>query len=332
MKSLSEMSMAISSLQKNDPIFVSGHRGLLGSALVAELKDQGYTNLILAPHSELDLIDQARTFDFLKSTRPKAVLHCAARVGGIQANSKFPAEFIAQNLASTYNVIQGAHLADVENLIFFGSNCMYPTAAPQPMPENQILQGPMEPSNLAYGAAKVAGLVMTDSYRKQYGRRYFSVIPSSLYGPNDNFDPTQSHVTPALLLKFHQSKRSGASSMEMWGTGKPRRELLFSRDAAAGIVMLLEKYDVSLGAVNLGAGDDLSVREIGETIAQVVGFTGEIKFDTTKPDGNMRKLLDSSRAQSLGFKPKTSLKDGLKMTYDWLTSAEYVRGVARDQR
>lgn len=321
--------MAIS---KNDSIFVSGHRGLLGSALVAELKEQGYSNLILAPRSELDLTDQAATFSFLMSVKPKAVLHCSGRVGGIQANSAHPAQFISENMSQVHNVIHGSHLADVENLIFFGSNCMYPTAAPQPMPEEQIMKGPMEPSNLPYGAAKVAGVVMTDAYRKEYGRRYFSIIPSSLYGPNDQYDPKSSHVTPALLLKFHQAKRKGEKSIDMWGTGKPRRELLYSRDAAAGVVLLLEKYDASQGAINLGAGDDLSVREIGETIGEVVGYQGEIKFDTTKPDGNMRKLLDSTRAQTLGFKPKTSLREGLKMTYEWLTTADFVRGVPRSDR
>lgn len=319
-------------MKKSDPIFISGHKGLLGSAIVAELKAQGYANLITVPRAELDLTRQSETFAFLKKIRPKAVIHCAALVGGIQANSKRPGEFLADNLSLQHNVIHGAHLAGVENLIFFGSNCMYPTAAPQPMPESQILQGPMEPSNLAYGAAKVAGVVQTDSYRKQYGRRYFSVIPASLYGPNDNFDPQQSHVTPALLLKFHQAQLKGLPSIDLWGTGKPRRELMFSSDAARGVILLLEKYDAGLGTINLGAGDDLSVREIGETIAEVVGFKGKLEFDTSKPDGNMRKLLDSSRANGLGFKPSVSLREGLKKTYEWLKTADFVRGVPRSER
>jgi GDP-L-fucose synthase len=323
--------MAISELRKSDAIFVSGHRGLLGSALTAELKLQGYTNVVTVPHSELDLTDEQATHS-LKSTKPRAVIHCAALVGGIQANSKRPAEFITDNLRMQNNVIHGSHLADVQSLIFFGSNCMYPTAAPQPIAEAQLMQGPMEPSNLAYGAAKVSGLVQTDSYRKQYGRRYFTVIPSSLYGPNDCFDPLQSHVTPALILKFHQAKVRNSPTIDLWGSGQPRRELLFSGDAARGIVLFLEKYDASQGAINLGAGDDLTVKEIGENIQRVTGFQGKIEFDRTKPDGNMRKLLDSSRAESMGFKPMVSLESGLKQTYDWLLSADHVRGVPRHER
>ena len=324
--------MATLDLKKTDPVFVSGHRGLLGSAITAELKLQGYSNVVTVSHQELDLTDQRASFDFLKSTRPKAVFHCASLVGGIHANTKRPADFATQNLQMQNNVIHGAHLADVENLVFFGSNCMYPTAAPQPMNESHIMQGPMEPSNLAYGAAKVAGVVQTESYRKQYGRRYFSILPCSLYGPNDNFDPDQSHVTPALILKFHRAKVESASTIELWGSGKPRRELMYSSDAARGAILMLEKYNAADGPINLGAGDDLSVREIGEIIQTVVGFTGALKFDLSKPDGNMRKLLDSTRARSYGFAPKVSLSAGLKMTYEWLMNAEFVRGVPRHLR
>ncbi len=321
--------MATLELKKSDPVFVTGHRGLLGSAIAAELLAQGYTNVQTAPRSELDLTDQKATYEFLRANKPKAVIHCAALVGGIHANSKRPAEFLQQNSAMQSNVIHGSHLADVQNLIFFGSNCMYPTAAPQPMNESLIMSGPMEPSNLAYGSAKVAGVVQTDAYRKQFGRRYFSIIPCSLYGPNDCFDPEQSHVTPALILKFHRAKVEKQSSIEMWGTGKPRRELMFSGDAARGAVLLLEKYDATQGPINLGAGDDLSVGEIAEITAQTVGFKGEVKFDLSKPDGNMRKLLDSSRARDYGFMPQVELRDGLKKTYEWLQQAEFVRGAAR---
>ena len=314
-------------LKKTDSIYVSGHHGLLGSAVVAELKVNGYTKIVTASRDELDLTDQAATYAFLRELRPRAVIHCAALVGGIHANSKRPAEFLAQNLFMQAHVIHGAHLADVPHLLFFGSNCMYPTAAPQPMPEAQILQGPMEVSNLPYGAAKVAGLVQTDSYRKRSGRRYFTIIPASLYGPHDNFAAEQSHVTPALILKFHQAKVQGAETIELWGTGNPRRELLYVADAARGVVQLLETYDANLGAVNLGAGVDLTVREIAETIAKVVDFSGRLIFDKSKPDGNMRKLLDSSRARQFGFQPAISLVDGLKKTYAWLLTAEQVRGV-----
>ena len=268
----------------------------------------------------------------MKARKPAAVIHCAALVGGIQANTTRPAEFSAVNLVLQNNVIHGSHLAGIKHLVFFGSNCMYPTGANQPIPETQLLQGPMEASNLAYGTAKAAGVTQVDSYRKQYGYRYFSVIPASLYGPNDNFDPAQSHVTPALLLKFHQAKIKGASSIQLWGTGEPRRELLYSADAAKGTILLLEKYTAEQGTINLGAGDDLSVREIGETIAQIVGFAGKLEFDNSKPNGNMRKLLDSSRARSLGFKPQVALREGLNRTYAWLKSADFVRGVSRSDR
>ena len=324
--------MAISDLKRSDPIFVPGHRGLLGSAVVAELEHQGFSNIITRSRDELDLTHQQDTFAFLKAARPRAVIHCAALVGGIQANSRRPAEFLAQNLMIQYNVIHGAHLADVRDLIFVGSNCMYPTAAPQPIGEAQLMQGAMEPSNIAYGAAKVAGVVQVDSYRKQYGHRYFSVVPASLYGPHDNFDPELSHVTAAMILKFHLAKRAQVPAVQLWGTGKPRRELLFARDAARGIILVLQNYDSDLGTINIGSGGDLSVREIGEAIAHVTGYRGQLEFDASMPDGNMRKLLDSSRVRSLGFEPTTSLQQGLALTYDWFLTSESVRGVAHSHR
>lgn len=314
-------------MNRSDKIFVTGHRGLLGSAVVEELRKEGYRNLITVSHAELDLTNEARTHSFLREMKPDAVIHCAALVGGIQANSARPAEFLHQNTAMQNNVIHGSHLAGVKKLVYFGSNCMYPTAAPQPMPEEQLMQGPMEPSNLAYGAAKVAGYVQCQSYYKQYGRNYISVIPASLYGPHDNYDVNQCHVTPALLLRMHFAKKKGDATFTVWGTGKPRRELMYVGDAARGTRMLLEQWDASMGPVNLGYGNDLSVFEIAETISRAVGFTGSLALDTTKPDGNMRKLLDSTRISKIGFKPEVDLERGLAMTYKWLLSADHVRGI-----
>lgn len=314
-------------VQRSDGIYVSGHTGLLGQAVVRRLTSEGYTNIITCPHSELDLRDQAATYRFLETMKPKAVIHCAALVGGIHANSSRPAEFLFDNLAMQANIIQGAHLNGVQHLIYFGSNCMYPVAAPQPMAENLLLSGPMEPTNIAYGAAKAAGMVQVESYTKQYGRNYMCVIPAGLYGPHDNYDLAQCHVTPALLLRFHVAKKEGQPSFSVWGTGKPRRELLYVDDAARGIQLLLENYSAKDGPINLGAGNDLSVREMAEAIQSVVGFKGELTFDLSKPDGNPRKLLDSSKIQKLGFEATTSVRDGLQKTYDWLLSAPFVRGV-----
>lgn len=314
-------------VQRSDAIYVSGHTGLLGQAVVRRLTAAGYTNLITCPRSELDLRDQAKTYKFLDTMKPKAVIHCAALVGGIHANTARPAEFLFDNSAMQANVIHGSHLAGAHTLMYFGSNCMYPVAAPQPMPENLLLSGPMEPTNIAYGAAKAAGMVQVDSYSKQYGRNYFCVVPASLYGPHDNYDVSQCHVTPALLLRFHMAKKEKQPTFTVWGTGTPRRELMFVDDAARGVQLLLEGYSASQGPINLGAGDDLSVREVAEAIKEVVGFEGELTFDLSKPDGNPRKLLDSSKIGKLGFKAATPLKDGLKKTYDWLLSAPYVRGV-----
>lgn len=314
-------------ISKSDKIFVTGHRGLLGHAVVDTLNNSGYSNLITVPKEELDLTNQSATEFFIKDIKPKAIIHCAALVGGIQANSSRPAEFYRINAALQTNVIHGAHLADVQTLMFFGSNCMYPTAAAQPMPEEAILTGPAEPSNLAYAAAKLSGFVQCKSYHQQYGRNYFTVIPASLYGPHDNFDLNQCHVTPALLLRFHKAKKNNDSQFVIWGTGKPRRELLYVEDAARGIQLLLENWDASKGPINLGAGDDISVREIAETIASVVDYKGDLVQDTSKPDGNMRKLLDSTRVQKIGFQPKVNLKDGLKQTYDWLMSGARARGI-----
>jgi GDP-L-fucose synthase len=317
----------MSRVSKSDKILITGHRGLLGSAIQAELKSAGYTDVVTIARKDLDLTEQNSTYDFLKTLKPKAVIHCAALVGGIHANSARPADFLYDNVSMQSNVIQGSFRAGVENLMFFGSNCMYPTGPTHPMSEDMLMSGPPESSNLAYAIAKNAGFVQCQSLFKQHGSNYFTVVPASLYGPNDNFNLEQCHVTPALILRFHQAKKAGDKTFSVWGTGKPRRELLFSEDAARGIRLILENWEASMGPVNLGAGDDLSVREIAESIQNVVGFKGDLAFDTTKPDGNPRKLLDSSKVQKLGFKAQIGLEQGLKKTYDWLLSRTAVRGV-----
>jgi GDP-L-fucose synthase len=317
----------MSKVSKSDKILITGHRGLLGSAIQAELKSSGYTDVVTIARKDLDLTEQNSTYDFLKTLKPKAVIHCAALVGGIHANSSRPADFLYENMSMQLNVIQGAYRAGVENLIYFGSNCMYPTGPTEPMPEMMLMSGPAEPTNLPYAIAKNAGFVQCQSLHRQHGCNYFTIIPASLYGPHDNFDLEQCHVTPALLLRFHQAKKSKDKTFSVWGTGNPRRELLYSEDAARGIRMLLENWDASKGPVNLGAGDDLSVREIAETIQRVVGFEGTLTFDITKPDGTPRKLLDSSKVQKLGYKPIIGLAEGLTRTYDWLLSRTAVRGI-----
>ena len=321
----------MASVNKTDKIFITGHRGLLGSAIQSELKNAGYTNVVTIARKDLDLTEQSSTYDFLEKLKPRAVIHCAALVGGIHANTSRPADFLHENISMQSNVIHGSHKAGVETLLFFGSNCMYPTGPTEPMPEVMLLTGPAEPSNLAYAVAKNAGYVECLSIHKQHGRNYFTVIPASLYGPNDNFDLDQCHVTPALLLRFHLAKKNFDKHFSVWGTGNPRRELMASEDAARGVRLLLEQWDASKGPVNLGAGDDISVREIAETIQRVVGFDGDLKFDTTKPDGSMRKLLDSSKIQKLGFKPEIGLEAGLKKTYDWLLSRTAVRGIKQGE-
>lgn len=315
------------SIAKADKILVTGHRGLLGSAILAELHSSGYSNVVTVARKDLDLTEQTSTLGFLNTLKPKAVIHCAALVGGIQANSSRPADFLYENVTMQSNVIQGSLKAGVENLVFFGSNCMYPTGPVEPMAEEMLMTGPAEPSNAAYAAAKNAGYVECQSVFQQHGCNYMTVIPASLYGPHDNFDSEQGHVTPSLLLRFHQAKKKKLEELSVWGTGKPRRELLFSEDAARGVRLVLENWHASKGAINLGAGGDLTVQEIAQTIQKVVGYSGKLLFDTTKPDGTMRKLLDSSRASKLGFKPSVSLEQGLKKTYEWLTGGAQVRGV-----
>lgn len=311
-------------MKKDSRIFVAGHRGMVGSAIVRTLRAQGYTNLLLRSRQELDLFDRAAVDAFFQSERPEFVFLAAAKVGGILANDTFPADFIRDNLQIQSNVIDASHRYAVNRLLFLGSSCIYPKLAPQPLKEEYLLTGPLEPTNRPYAVAKIAGIEMCWSYNRQYSTRYLAVMPTNLYGPGDNFDLHNSHVLPALMRKVIEAKLSGASMVEVWGTGTPRREFLYSEDLAEACVYLLnlpdKTYDALLARdqapiVNVGTGEDLSIRELAETVASVLGFNGELVFDASRPDGTPRKLLDVSRIHSLGWKSTTSLVEGIRKTY-----------------
>lgn len=303
-------------MKKDSKIFIAGHKGLVGSAVVRNLESQGYSNLILKSRQELDLLDAKAVADFFASEKPEYVFLAAAKVGGIHANNTYPADFIFQNLQVQNNVIHNAYLNGVKKLIFLGSSCIYPRECPQPIKEEYLLTGPLEKTNEAYAVAKIAGIKMCQSYNKQYGTKFISVMPTNLYGINDNFDLESSHVLPALLRKFHDAKVSGAKEVVMWGTGSPMREFLYVDDMADACVHLMKTYEDS-EIVNIGTGEDVTIKELAILIKEIVGFEGEIINDTTKPDGTPRKLLDVSRLHELGWKHKTSLQDGIKITYDW---------------
>jgi GDP-L-fucose synthase len=296
-------------------IFVAGHRGMVGSALVRRLQARGYTNLLLRTRQELDLLDQRATHAFLAEHRPDVVFIAAAKVGGILANDTYRADFIQQNLQTMLNLVHGSHLAGVERLLFLGSSCIYPKMAPQPIREESLLTGPLEQTNEPYAIAKIAGIKMCESYARQHGRQYISAMPCNLYGPGDNYDPDGSHVIPAIIRKVHHAKVRHEPSVPVWGTGTPRREFLFVDDLADGCIRLMELgYDGSF--VNIGSGTDVTIRELVETVMDVVGYTGSIEFDATKPDGTPRKLMDVSRMHALGWTATTSLRDGLRIAYD----------------
>ena len=307
-------------LHNEQKVYVAGHRGLVGSALMRRLAQGGYERIITRTHAELDLCDQTSTLKFLKDEKPDVIIVAAAKVGGIQANNTFRANFIYENLAIANNVIHGAHEADVSNLLFLGSSCIYPKLAPQPMKEDHLLTGALEPTNEPYAIAKIAGLKLCEAYHSQYERNYFSVMPTNLYGVGDNFDLQNSHVLPALLRKFHEAKMRGDSEVVMWGTGTPRREFLFADDLADACVHLLETQDATtLGNqhINVGVGQDISIRELAELIKEIVGYEGAIVQDLTKPDGTPRKLLDVSKLTDLGWSAKTTLRDGISKVYGW---------------
>ncbi len=313
-------------MNPNSKIYVAGHRGLVGSALVRRLEAGGYRNLIIRTHAELDLTDQGAVREFFSAHKPEYVFLAAAKVGGIHANSTYPADFIVQNLQITTNVLQAAYEQRVTKLMFLGSSCIYPKLAPQPMKEEYLLTGALEPTNEAYALAKIAGIKMCAAYNRQYGCDFLSAMPTNLYGPGDNYDLENSHVLPALIRKMHEAKQRGDREVVVWGTGRPRREFLYSDDMADACVFLMERQPASaLGEfINIGVGTDLNIRELADMIAEIVGFSGKLKFDTGKPDGTPQKLLDVSRLTRLGWRAKTTLKDGITITYrNYLSSLTY---------
>ena len=312
-------------MNKDAKIYVAGHRGLVGSALVRCLRAKGYNNLVLRTHAELELRDQAAVRAFFAKEKPEYVLLAAAKVGGILANSTYPAEFIHDNLVIQSNIIHSAWQNKVSRLLFLGSSCIYPKQAPQPMKEDCLLTGPLEPTNRPYALAKIAGVEMCWSYNRQYGTQYMAVMPTNLYGPNDNYDLNNSHVLPALIRKMHEAKQRGEKEVVVWGTGTPRREFLYSEDMADACVFLLEQPEDRLGSlfnseqpplVNIGCGEDLTIRELAELVAEIVGFKGKLVFDTSKPDGTMRKVMDVSKIRKLGWEQKTDLGKGIALAYE----------------
>ncbi|TKC91167.1 GDP-L-fucose synthase [Trinickia terrae] len=301
-------------MDKNARIYIAGHRGMVGSALARQLAAHGYRQLVTRTHAELDLTNQAAVERFFEAEKPQVVLLAAARVGGIFANASQPASFIYENLAIETNVIHAAYRAGVERLVFFGSSCIYPKACPQPIREEYLLTSALEPTNDAYAIAKIAGLKLCESYNKQYGTKYVALMPTNLYGPNDNYDLKSSHVLPALIRKAHEAKVNGDATLTVWGTGAPRREFLHVDDLAAATRFILER-DVMEGLFNVGVGTDLSIRELAQCVQRIVGFAGEIVFDTSKPDGTPQKLLDVSRLREMGWHAQIGLEDGIRQTY-----------------
>jgi GDP-L-fucose synthase len=303
-------------MDKNSKIYVAGHRGLVGSALMRRLKKDGYKNLIFQTHTELDLTRQKQVEEFFEEEKPEYIFLAAAKVGGIYANNTYPAEFIYSNLAVETNIIHSSYVFGVKKLLFLGSSCIYPRKCPQPMKEEYLLSGFLEPTNEAYAIAKIAGIKMCQAYNRQYGTNFISVMPTNLYGPNDNFDLETSHVLPALIRKFHEAKTKNLSEVEIWGTGSPRREFLHVDDLSDACLFLMKNYNDS-EIINIGLGKDQSIRELAEMIAEITGFKGTIRFDLSKPDGTPVKLLDVSNINSIGWKAKISLEEGIAKTYKW---------------
>jgi GDP-L-fucose synthase len=301
-------------MNKDSRIYVAGHRGLVGSAIVRELLRQGFENIITATHADVDLSSQAEAYSLFEMENPEYVFLAAAKVGGIVANNSNPVEFLQNNLTIQTNVIQLSHQFAVKKLMFLGSSCIYPRMAPQPIKEEYLLTGPLEPTNEWYAVAKIAGIKLCQAYRKQHGCDFISVMPTNLYGPGDNYDLNNSHVIPGLIRRFHEAKESGADSVTLWGSGSPRREFLYVDDLARACVFLMENYSHEQ-IINIGSGTDITIRELAEMIRIVVGFQGEIKWDTSKPDGTPRKLMDSSRIQAMGWAPEYFFEAGLLMAY-----------------
>lgn len=316
-------------MSKDNRIFVAGHRGMVGSAIVRKLRERGYTNIVVRTHAEVDLVQQAAVKEFFLKERIDQVYMAAAKVGGILANNTYPAEFIYQNLMLEANVIHEAWQAGVKKLLFLGSSCIYPRLAPQPMAEDALLTGLLERTNEPYAIAKIAGVKICESYNRQYGTDYRSVMPTNLYGPGDNYHAENSHVIPGLIRRFHEAKQSGAPEVTIWGTGSPMREFLYVDDMAEACLHIMEldsetyahNTDPMLSHINIGTGEDLAIRDLAVTIGEVIGYSGRIVFDTSKPDGTPRKLMDVRRMQSLGWRPQVGLRDGLTLAYsDFLGS------------
>ena len=311
-------------INKKSKIYVAGHSGMVGSAIVRRLMMDGFENLILRTHQELDLIDQKNVFDFFKNNKPEYVIISAGKVGGIQANNKFRAEFLYENLMIQTNLIHSAYLNGVKKLLFLGSSCIYPRNCTQPIKEEYLLTGELEQTNEPYALAKIAGIKMCENYYRQYGCNFISAMPTNLYGPGDNFDLNNSHVIPALLRKFHEAKINNSPSVEVWGTGTPKREFLYVDDLAGACIFLLKNLEASelekngITHINVGSGIDQTIQELADTIRDVVGFEGQVIFDKTKPNGTPEKLLDITVLSNMGWKPTKSLKDGLEKTYNWV--------------
>ncbi|UYZ24505.1 GDP-L-fucose synthase [Mesobacillus jeotgali] len=303
-------------MNKDSKIYVAGHRGLVGSAIVRRLEETGYKNLVYKTSKELDLRDKNAVDSFFAEEKPQFVFLAAAKVGGIIANNVYPADFIRDNLLIQTNIIDAAYRNNITKLLFLGSTCIYPKMAPQPLKEEYLLTGELEPTNEPYAIAKIAGIKMCESYNRQYGTQYISVMPTNLYGENDNFDLHTSHVLPALIRKFHEAKENNKPFVEVWGTGTPKREFLYADDLADACVYLMNTYSGN-EIVNIGVGEDIAIKELAEKVKAAVGYTGDIQFDTTKPDGTPRKLVDVTRLNSLGWKANTSLDEGLKKAYQW---------------
>jgi GDP-L-fucose synthase len=305
-------------MEPNDKIYVAGHKGLVGSAILRRLEAEGFRNLLTRTRQELDLTRQEAVESFFAKERPAYVFLAAAKVGGIYANQTQGGSFLYENLMIQTNVIHAAQECGVKKLLFLGSSCIYPKLAPQPLKEEYLLTGPLEPTNEPYAVAKIAGIKMCDAYNRHYGSDFLAVMPTNLYGPNDNYDTQASHVLPALIRKMHNAKVAGESDVSIWGTGCAKREFLFSEDMAEACVLLMQKYSASdlKGIVNIGCGKDMTIAELAQTIADVVGYTGKFTYDTTKPDGTPQKLLDISRVTQLGWAPRTTLMDGLRKTYE----------------
>jgi GDP-L-fucose synthase len=303
-------------VKKSDKIFVAGHRGMVGSAFMRRLETEGFTNLLKPQRFQLDLMKEEAVLEFFLKESPDIVILAAAKVGGIKANNDYPVEFLLENLRIQNNVIRSASQSGVRKLLFLGSSCIYPKLAPQPIPESALLSGPLEPTNEAYAIAKIAGIKLCQAYAREYGAKFISVMPTNLYGPNDNFDLETSHVLAALVRKAHEAKAQNKKQLIVWGTGKPRREFLHVDDLAAACLLLLEKYD-SPEIINVGCGEDVTIRQLAELICEVVGFDGKLVWDKTKPDGTPRKLLDVTRIRALGWQPTIPLRKGIAQTYEW---------------